>query len=65
MSNITPEYTRRAIKNYETGLFKKSVTFSVETDADILTAIEEDETPFTALILSLLYEHYGIQKPQA
>ncbi|ARE66974.1 hypothetical protein [Moraxella catarrhalis] len=64
MSNITPEYTRRAIKKYEEGLVRKPVTFSVEADSDILSAIDSDETPFTALALSLLYKHYGIEQPK-
>lgn len=64
MSNITPEYTRRAIKKYEERLVKKIVTFSVDTDADILTAIDADDTPFTALALSLLYKYYGIEQPK-
>ena len=62
MSNITPEYTRRAIKNYEAGLIKKTVTFSVDEDADILAAIQSDDTPFASLMLSLLYKHYGIEQ---
>lgn len=64
MSNATPEYTRRAIKKYEEGLIKKIVLFSSEADADILAAIDADDTPFTALALSLLYKHYGIEQPK-
>ncbi len=65
MSNIrTPEYTRRAIRKYEEGFVRKPVTFSLEADADILAAIDADDTSFAALALSLLYKHYGIEQPK-
>lgn len=61
MNNVTPEYTRRAIRNYEEKLVKKQTSFLVNDDADLLAAIEADDEPYQALVKRLLLKHYNIQ----
>lgn len=60
MSNPkTPEYTRKAIKNYEKNLIRKSVTFDVRKDDDmlLLEMIEKDGRTFAEIARTALLEH--------
>lgn len=55
----TPEYIRRAVKNYEKNLIRKSVTFDVRKDDDIklLEMIEQDGRTFAEIARTALLEH--------
>lgn len=55
----TPEYIRRAVKNYEKNIIRKSVTFDVRKDDDmeLLKMIEQDGRTFTQIARTALLEH--------
>lgn len=55
----TPEYIRRAVKNYEKNLIRKSLTFDVRKDDDmeLLKMIEQDGRTFTQIARTALLEH--------
>lgn len=56
----TPSYTRRAIKEYENKLVKKSVTFDKENDKALLKMLTEDKKPFVQIVKTALKQHYNL-----
>lgn len=62
MNKPVPEYTRRAIRNYQDKFVKKTVSFLVEDEADLITAIESDAQSYQSLVRELLYKHYNIEQ---
>ena len=55
----TPNYTRKAIKNYERNLIRKSVTFDVRKpdDMTLLEMIEQDRRTFAEIARTAISEH--------
>ena len=55
----TPEYTRKAIRDYEKNLVRKSVTFDVRKSDDmaLLKMIEQDRRTFAEIARTALLEH--------
>lgn len=58
----TPEYTLKAIKNYQKNLVRKSVTLDTRKDSELIEKLEGDTMPFNQRVKELLKEFYGLNK---
>lgn len=57
----TPDYTRKAIRDYRQRTKQKQVTFNPKRpdEAKVMKALETETRPFSRLVKELLADHYS------
>lgn len=58
--NKTPEYTRRAIDRYHSKTLRKTVTINKEKNKELAAHLENEQKPFSELVIELLNKHYNL-----
>lgn len=63
-ANITPSYTRKAIKRYEKKVKRMQTSFNLEKpeEAELHRLITEDTEPYSRLVKRLLLKHYQVSE---